>query len=91
MDEKTKITDLSLTEFNTVIETALMKGLQILTFKQDDEVLNRQEALEFLGCSSPTLINHQNNGLPYYRLGRSVYFRKSEILEFSKVKTKKLK
>lgn len=54
----------------------------------DNDVLSREEALKLLECSSPTLIKFQKDGLPYYRLGKKIYFRKSEILDFAKVSKK---
>lgn len=90
--KQTILLNSSIEEFERMIRSVMIDLLQNHFEKSSnqelDEVLNREQALEFLGCSSPTLINHQKNGLPFYRLGRSVYFKKTEILEFAKVKKK---
>ena len=51
--------------------------------KSSDEVLMTQrEAAKFLKISLPTIITWKKTGkLPYYQQGRTIFFKKSEILE----------
>ena len=90
--KQTILLNASIEEFEGIIRSVMIellkKHFEKTSSDKPDEVLNREQVLEFLGCSSPTLINHQKNGLPFFRLGRSVYFKKTEILEFAKVKKK---
>lgn len=90
--KQTILLNSSIEEFEGMIRSVIIDLLQNhfqnSSDPESDEILNREQALKFLGCSSPTLINFQKNGLPFYRLGRSVYFKKTEILEFAKVKKK---
>lgn len=52
------------------------------------EFITRKEALVFLKISSPTLHRYQKAGLiPYYKVGRKVYFKISELVISTKVNT----
>ena len=55
-----------------------------------DGFLTRSETLKFLKISSPTLHCYQKSGLlPYHRVGRKVYFKKTDLVEATKVSLKK--
>lgn len=48
----------------------------------NDDLLQMQEAAKLLEVSISTLHTYKKNGaLPFHRIGRRVYFKKSEILE----------
>lgn len=81
----------SLEELKGVIQSVVdvvLQNQKNCNQSADNDVLSREEVLKFLECSSPTLIKFQKEGLPYLRLGKKIYFRKSEILDFAKVSKK---
>lgn len=43
----------------------------------------------FLSCSKVTIHAYKKKGLPYYRIGRKVLFKKSEVLEFMRNNVKR--
>lgn len=52
--------------------------------------LSRMETLKFLKLSSPTLYRYQKSGLlPYHKVGRKIYFKKTDLVEATKVCLKK--
>ena len=60
------------------------------TSQGNNDYLNRKQACDFLGCSTTTLYNYQKNGLiPYYKLGKKIFYRKSEILSLMKIDNSK--
>ena len=42
------------------------------------------ELASFLKCSSVSVHHYKKEGLPYYKIGRKVLFRKTEVLNFMK-------
>jgi excisionase family DNA binding protein len=53
----------------------------------ENEYLNRQEACKFIRCSLATLFNYQKAGrLPFFKIGRKVLFKKSDLIAAMKVK-----
>lgn len=59
------------------------------TSENGQEFLTKKQALDILKISAPTLLRYQKEGLiPYYRVGRKVYFKTSEIAEATKVTLK---
>jgi predicted DNA-binding transcriptional regulator AlpA len=54
----------------------------------DEKLLNRDEVMELLQISSVTMWRYtaKEKLFPYYRAGRKMFFRKSEILEAIKIK-----
>ena len=57
---------------------------------QDEQRLNTKELSEYLGCSIQTIHNLKDQGyLPYYKLSRIIYFKKSEIDAVAKVDKRK--
>ncbi|MCK4665012.1 MAG: helix-turn-helix domain-containing protein [Bacteroidales bacterium] len=85
--EKTILISLSLEEFKELVKESVME-IYIEQEKerakkcQDDKMLTRKEVANFLRISLPTLHQYQKDGrLKYYRIGRRVLFKKSEILD----------
>lgn len=60
-----------------------------LESSSNNVLLTRDQACDFLQCSSTTLYYHmRDGGLPYSRLGRKLLFSKAALIEFISVKTK---
>lgn len=55
---------------------------------QDERLLSKQELSEELGVSLVTLTDWMKKGLPFLRLHKRVYFKKSAVLEIMQQKTK---
>ena len=55
---------------------------------QDERLLSKQELSEELGVSLVTLTEWMKKGLPFLRLHKRVYFKKSEVLKIMQQKTK---
>ncbi|EHQ24711.1 helix-turn-helix transcriptional regulator [Mucilaginibacter paludis] len=55
---------------------------------QDERLLSKQELSEELGVSLVTLTDWMKKGLPFLRLHKRVYFKKSEVLAIMQQKTK---
>lgn len=47
---------------------------------QDERLLSKQELSEELGVSLVTLTEWMKKGLPFFRLHKRVYFKRSEVL-----------
>lgn len=50
-----------------------------------------RECAEFLHCSVVSIHHYKKQGMPYYRTGRKVLFKKSEVLEFMKTSQLRVK
>ena len=55
---------------------------------QDERLLSKQELSEELGVSLVTLTDWMKKGLPFLRLHKRVYFKKSEVLKVMQQKNK---
>ena len=55
---------------------------------QDERLLSKQELSGELGVSLVTLTDWMKKGLPFLRLHKRVYFKKSEVLAIMQQKTK---
>ncbi|MBS2210264.1 helix-turn-helix domain-containing protein [Carboxylicivirga mesophila] len=54
--------------------------------REEKDILTRKEAMELLNCSHSTLYRYQKEGeVPYFKIGKKVLFKKSELLEFIKI------
>lgn len=52
--------------------------------------LTQKEAAKFLGVSIPTLIDYKKKSLiPYFKVGRSIFYSKAELIEASRMKKSK--
>ena len=53
----------------------------------EEKLMTREEVAQMLNCNLVTLWRYTRAGqLPYYRVGRKMFFRRSEILEATRVK-----
>ena len=83
MEAKFFVTNYDKNEFVSLIREALSEELKaILQQNEYDELLNRKEAASFLKISLRTISKYQEDGtIPHYRLGRAIYFKKSELIQ----------
>lgn len=49
-----------------------------------EEHFNIKELAEFLKCSKVSVHMYKKKGLPFYRIGRKILFKKTEVLNFMK-------
>lgn len=56
---------------------------------EKEEHFNIPQCAKFLQCTVVSIHNYKKKGLPYYRIGRKILFKKSEVLEFMKKKFNK--
>lgn len=52
--------------------------------KQSDEMFTVLELKDFLRCSKVSIHNYKKLGLPFYKIGRKLLFKKAEVLQFMK-------
>jgi excisionase family DNA binding protein len=55
--------------------------------KQEDEkaeTFTIYELAKFLRCSKVSIHNYKKLGMPFYRIGRKILFKKNEVLNFMK-------
>ena len=52
--------------------------------KPSEEVFNIMELAKFLRCSKVSIHNYKKLGMPFYRIGRKLLFKKAEVLNFMK-------
>jgi len=57
---------------------------------KENEHLTMNQLTEFLSCSKVTVHNYKNRGLPYFRVGRKLLFKKSEVLDFMRKNVKRI-
>lgn len=51
----------------------------------EEDKISQKEASELLCCSVATIINYKKRGLiPYFKVGRSIFYSKSELLAIAK-------
>ena len=64
-----------------------MKTQQIIPVeKYEEDLLTRKQAADFLNCNLVTLWRYTREGrIPYYRAGRKMFFKRSEILDSIRV------
>ncbi len=49
-----------------------------------EEMFNIMELAAFLRCSKVSIHNYKKLGMPFYRMGRKLLFKKAEVLHFMK-------
>lgn len=49
-----------------------------------EEHFNISELAKFLKCSKVSVHKYKKKGLPFYRIGRKILFKKTEVLNFMK-------
>jgi len=79
------ITNLTINDLTEIIEKcvqqSIRQGIRVEP-KQDEPLHNIDEIAVYLGVSKVTIHAWKREGkLPFHRLGRRVYFKKSEILK----------
>lgn len=88
--EKIVLTSLSIKDFKSLIREVLEEFAKEVDkqetnskkIKQEEVLLNPTEVVKMLRISKVTLQKWMKVGkVPYYRLGRKVYFKESELLE----------
>lgn len=52
--------------------------------KKDEDVFSIRELMGFLRCSKASIHNYKKLGMPFYKIGRKLLFRKNEVLNFMK-------
>ena len=59
---------------------------------EEDDFLTQREAAKFLNVSLPTIIKwKQKEKIPYYQQGRTILFKKSELLDAMRKNNKLIK
>ena len=48
------------------------------------DTFNILELAKFLRCSKVSIHNYKKLGMPFYRIGRKILFKKNEVLNFMK-------
>ena len=70
---------LSLEELKDIIRDAVKQELNL---KKEKELLNFKETCKFLGCSSSGLNKWKSeNKIPYKKLGKRIFFSRTDITE----------
>lgn len=90
-----------LSHISLLVEESMSKAVQITTKEEIGHInhpkkldgiellITRKETLNFLKISAPTLHRYQKEGLiPYYKVGRKVFFKLSELIISTKVISK---
>lgn len=57
---------------------------KIVPIQEENQVFNIEELANFLRCSKVSIHNYKKKGMPYYRIGRKILFKRSEVLDFMK-------
>ena len=68
----------------TIIEKKLAEQPLTDYVKGKEEHYTIKELAVFLHCSKVSVHNYKKLGLPFYRLGRKILFKKQEVLNFMK-------
>ena len=74
---------LSSVELETIVRDAVKSALSEVNSRQNEkELLNFKECCEFLGISASSLNKWKSKNLiPYRKLGKRIFFKKSEVLK----------
>jgi excisionase family DNA binding protein len=67
---------------NTMISALKEQEIKPEIKPDQEEHFTIRECAAFLHCSVVSIHNYKKQGMPYYRIGRKVLFKKSEVLEF---------
>jgi excisionase family DNA binding protein len=75
------------------VKEAVEELKQRLTHQKEEEIepgfITRSQAIKFLNISAPTLYRYQKTGLlPYHKVGRKIYFNKTDLVNATKVTIK---
>ena len=88
------LSPISIVELEALIKKCVKEGIETKTSKQnrenEDEFLTAEEAAQFLKVSLVSIHNwKRDKGLRFYRLGRSIRFKKLELLAFAEQRDRK--
>ncbi len=62
--------------------------IQQTPINPEEDRLSQKEAAKFLGISVTSLISWKKQGkVPYYQIGRSIFFSKAELLKLARKNT----
>jgi excisionase family DNA binding protein len=83
--EKQVFFSIEFSELQSLIEQAVTvaigNSLPELKQEEPEEILSRQQVADIFGRSLVTIHDWMNKGLlPYYRMNRKVYFKRSEVM-----------
>lgn len=91
---------LTIGEFITITKTLINEAITEKESEQNqiteqtkgkEEHYTIRELAAFLHCSKVSIHKYKKLGLPFYRLGRKILFRKQEVLNFmKKIKNKRI-
>jgi excisionase family DNA binding protein len=68
-----------------------LKGTPLKRVGEEDDFMTIEECAELMGCSKVTIHKYKKEGLPFYKMGRIVKIKKSELLLFMKQHDKKVR
>ena len=79
-----------------LVEESINEKMQSNNSQKLDEVPERSELsiselTRFLHCSKASVHNYKKLGMPFYRIGRKILFRKNEVLDFMRGLKNKIK
>jgi excisionase family DNA binding protein len=90
-DLKKPLYALTVEEFIELTEKTVRQAIEAEKVKQlgetsgpVDNCMTIRQCADFLNCSLVSIHNYKKQGLPYYRVGRKVLFKTSEVLNFMK-------
>lgn len=96
VDKNRPLYSLSIQEFMAISESLIKNTVKTLlgeTSEQShiaanavtgDDTLDISGLAKFLNCSKVSVHTYKKKGLPFYRIGRKVIFKKQEVLDFMK-------
>ncbi|WP_282773582.1 helix-turn-helix domain-containing protein [Phaeodactylibacter xiamenensis] len=86
LEKNVRVVVTSQEELQSFIDSAVQRaiqGLQAPAKEPEEELLNFDQACDFLGIAKSTGYQRVNRGeLPHFKKGRRLYFRKSELVEY---------
>lgn len=68
----------------TLKEREQVKKADTTENEEKVETFNIGELAKFLRCSKVSIHNYKKLGMPFYRIGRKILFKKNEVLNFMK-------
>jgi len=87
------LSEINENDLDGLIYAAVDRALQARLSKTatpTDRTFTIKELAVFLKCSKVSVHAYKKLGLPYYRIGRTVIFKESEVLHFMKKKQKSI-
>lgn len=79
-------------EFTALIKLLVEKAIDERQQEQpspqvqnNDEHFDIMQLAKFLHCSKMSVHNYKKMGMPFYRIGRKVLFKKTEVLSFMRM------